>query len=77
MFIHFGNQRYCKRIVFAQRLDDKLLCVVAYLQCLEGCNSHLGYRGNIGFFLVPYNSFRIQVLIFFMGVDGILGKSES
>jgi hypothetical protein len=51
--------------------------VVAYLQCLEGCNSHLGYRGNIGFFLVPYNSFRIQVLIFFMGVDGILGKSES
>ena len=45
--IHFCDQRYRKSFGGTYRLDDELLRVVANLQGLERCDSHLSYRANI------------------------------
>ncbi len=39
--VHFRDQRYRKSFGGTQRLDDELLRVVADLQGLERCDSHL------------------------------------
>jgi hypothetical protein len=47
-----------------ERLDDELLRVVADLQGLERCDSHLSYRANIVMRLVPDDDLWIHGLIF-------------
>ena len=64
--IHFRDQRYRKSVSGTERLDDELLRVVADLQSLERCDSHLGYRANIVMCLVPDNDPWIHGLIFVM-----------
>ena len=48
-----GDERYREGMGGAQRLDDKLLRLIADLHGLEGCNRHFGYCADIGVGLGP------------------------
>ena len=53
--IHFCDQGHRKSFGGPQRLDNRLLRMVADLQGLECCDGHLSDGGNIGMRFVPDN----------------------
>jgi len=67
--VHFCDERYREGLGGAQRLDDELLRVVAYLQGLERRDGHLGNRADIVVRFVPDNDLGTHGLLFLSRVS--------